>query len=124
MSFHPSDLPHTLGALKNSKYAEPDRALRSVKDEIRDNLLDRLKTGEELFPGIVGYEDTVVPQVVNAILSRHNFILLGLRGQAKTRLVRMLVTLLDEWMPYVEGCEIHDSPYRPICRRCRDLVAE
>jgi magnesium chelatase subunit I len=75
-----------------------------------------------LFPGIIGYEDTVVPQVVNAILSRHNFILLGLRGQAKTRLIRMLTSLLDEWTPYVEGCEIHDNPYHPICRRCRDLL--
>jgi magnesium chelatase subunit I len=76
-----------------------------------------------MFPGILGYEDTVVPQVVNAILSRHNFILLGLRGQAKTRLIRMLTCLLDEVVPYVEGCEIHDNPYRPICRRCRDLIA-
>jgi magnesium chelatase subunit I len=76
-----------------------------------------------MFPGILGYEDTVVPQVVNAILSRHNFILLGLRGQAKTRLIRMLTCLLDEVAPYVEGCEIHDNPYRPICRRCRDLLA-
>ena len=66
----------------------------------------------------------MVPQVVNAVLSRHNFILLGLRGQAKTRLIRMLTTLLDEWTPYIAGCEIHDNPYAPICRRCRDLVAE
>ncbi len=71
----------------------------------------------------MGYEETVVPQMVNAILSRHNFILLGLRGQAKTRLIRMLTTLLDDMLPYVEGCEIHDNPYRPICRRCRDLIA-
>jgi magnesium chelatase subunit I len=77
-----------------------------------------------LFPGILGYEDTVVPQIVNAILSRHNFILLGLRGQAKTRLIRLLTSILDEWTPYVEGCEIHDNPYRPLCRRCRDLLAE
>jgi magnesium chelatase subunit I len=76
-----------------------------------------------MFPGILGYEDTVVPQVINAILSRHNFILLGLRGQAKTRLIRLLTSLLDEVVPYVEGCEIHDNPYRPICRRCRDLIA-
>jgi magnesium chelatase subunit I len=76
-----------------------------------------------MFPGILGYEDTVVPQVINAILSRHNFILLGLRGQAKTRLIRLLTCLLDEVAPYVEGCEIHDNPYRPICRRCRDLIA-
>jgi magnesium chelatase subunit I len=77
-----------------------------------------------LFPGITGYEDTVVPQVVNAVLSRHNFILLGLRGQAKTKLIRMLTTLLDDWTPFVAGCEIHDNPYTPICRRCRMLVAE
>ena len=66
----------------------------------------------------------MVPQMVNAVLSRHNFILLGLRGQAKTRLIRMLTTLLDERLPYIAGCEIHDNPYRPICRRCRDLIAE
>ena len=77
-----------------------------------------------MFPGILGFDETVVPQVVNAVLSRHNFILLGLRGQAKTRLIRMLTTLLDEFAPYIEGCEIHDSPYQPICRRCRDLIAE
>ena len=73
-----------------------------------------------IFPGIVGYDDTVVPQIVNAILSRHNFILLGLRGQAKSRILRALTTLLDPQMPYVAGCEIHDNPYAPICRRCRD----
>jgi magnesium chelatase subunit I len=77
-----------------------------------------------LFPGIVGYEETVVPQIVNAVLSRHNFILLGLRGQAKTRLIRMLTSLLDQRVPYIDGCEIHDNPYRPICRRCRDVVSE
>ncbi len=99
-------------------------AQRTVKDELRNNLICRIQRGDELFPGIVGYEDTVIPQVVNAILSRHNFILLGLRGQAKTRLIRALTTLLDEWTPYVDGCEIHDNPYRPICRRCRDLIAE
>ena len=77
-----------------------------------------------IFPGIVGYDDTVVPQIVNAILSRHNFILLGLRGQAKSRILRALTTLLDPEMPYVAGCEIHDNPYAPICRRCRELVAK
>src|ERR1700693_3799985 len=118
------DLPRTLGALRQSSFPEAKLAQRSVKDELRNNLICRIQRGEELFPGIVGYEDTVVPQMVNAILSRHNFILLGLRGQAKTRLIRMLTTLLDEWAPYVEGCEIHDNPYRPICRRCRDLIAQ
>jgi magnesium chelatase subunit I len=97
---------------------------RTVKDELRNNLICKIQRGENLFPGILGFEDTVVPQVVNAILSRHNFILLGLRGQAKTRLIRMLTMLLDEFAPYVEGCEIHDHPYRPICRRCRDVILE
>ena len=95
-----------------------------MKDELRANLICKLQRREELFPGIVGYEDSVIPQVVNAILSRHNFILLGLRGQAKTRLIRMLTTLFDPWMPYVAGCEIHDNPYAPICRRCKLLIAE
>src|SRR5690242_19114396 len=84
----------------------------------------KIQRGEVLFPGILGYEDTVIPQVINAILSRHNFILLGLRGQAKTRLIRQLTTLLDEATPYIDGCEIHDNPYQPICRRCRMLVQE
>ncbi len=84
----------------------------------------RLREGAPIFPGIVGYDDTVVPQIVNAILSRHNFILLGLRGQAKSRILRALTALLDPEMPYVAGCEIHDNPYAPICRRCRELVAK
>jgi magnesium chelatase subunit I len=116
------ELPRTLSALRNSSYSESKLANRSVKDELRANLICKLQRGEALFPGILGYEDTVVPQMVNAILSRHNFILLGLRGQAKTRLIRMLTSLLDEWIPCLEGCEIHDNPYRPICRRCRDLL--
>jgi magnesium chelatase subunit I len=90
---------------------------------LRANLICKIQRGESLFPGIVGYEDTVVPQMVNAILSRHNFILLGLRGQAKTRLIRMLTTLLDASVPFIAGCEIHDNPYRPICRPCRDRIA-
>jgi len=94
-----------------------------VKDELRENLICKLQRRETLFPGIVGYEDTVVPQVVNAVLAKHNFILLGLRGQAKTRLIRMLVTLLDEFVPYIAGCEIRDDPFAPICRSCRDLVS-
>jgi magnesium chelatase subunit I len=118
------DLPRTLGALRNSFLSEDRIASRSVKDELRNNLICKIQRGEPLFPGIVGYEDSVVPQIVNAILSRHNFILLGLRGQAKTRLIRMLTMLLDEAIPYVDGCEIHDNPYRPICRRCRNLVQE
>jgi magnesium chelatase subunit I len=115
--------PATLGELRNSDYSPERIAHRSVKDELRENLICRLKRGEELFPGIVGYEDTVIPQMVNAILSRHNFILLGLRGQAKSRLLRSLVTLLDPWSPALAGCEIHDHPYRPLCRMCRERLA-
>ena len=118
------ELPRTLGALRTSSFSEAKLAQRSVKDEIRKNLICAIQRGETLFPGIIGYEDSVVPQVVNALLSRHNFILLGLRGQAKTRLIRQLTSLLDEWTPYLAGCEIHDNPYAPICRRCRDVVAD
>src|ERR1700678_2920641 len=118
------DLPATLGALKDSKFGERHLGERTVKSELRENLICKLQRGEELFPGVVGYEDTVVPQIVNAVLSRHNFILLGLRGQAKTRIIRMLTGLLDEHLPYVAGCEIRDNPFHPICRRCRDLIAE
>ncbi|MDE3198026.1 MAG: magnesium chelatase, partial [Acidobacteriota bacterium] len=118
-----SDFPQTLGELRASRaYSENALAHLSVKDELRQNLICKLKRREKLFPGIVGYEDSVVPQVVNAVLSKHNFILLGLRGQAKTRLIRMLTTLLNPRTPYLEGCEIHDNPYTPICRRCRTLV--
>ena len=91
---------------------------------MRDNLIARLRGSGPIFPGIVGYDDTVVPQIVNAVLSRHNFILLGLRGQAKSRILRALTTLLDPQMPYLRGCEIHDNPYDPICRRCRELLAD
>jgi magnesium chelatase subunit I len=117
------EFPRTLGALRSSPFSEAKLARRTVKDELRANLMCRIQRRETLFPGILGFDDTVAPQVVNAILSRHNFILLGLRGQAKTRLIRQLTTLLDEWTPYVAGCEIHDNPYAPICRRCRELVA-
>src|SRR6202161_4533598 len=119
-----SELPSTLGELRVSAFPEDRLAGRSVKDELRANLICKLQRQEELFPGIVGYEDSVVPQVVNALLSRHNFILLGLRGQAKTRLIRMLTTLFDPWLPCVAGCEIHDNPYAPICRRCKLLIQE
>lgn len=120
------NLPSTLGALRESSagsVAARSSAVRSVKDELRENLMTKLCQGGPLFPGIVGYEDTVEPQVVNAVLSKHNFILLGLRGQAKTRIIRMLTTLLDEHVPYVSGCEIHDHPLAPICKPCRDLIA-
>src|SRR5439155_7600828 len=92
------------------------------KQEIRDNLVRKLHTGDRLFPGIIGYDETVIPQLVNAILSRHNFILLGLRGQAKSRILRGLVDLLDEQVPVVAGCEIHDDPLAPLCSACRARV--
>lgn len=95
-----------------------------MKDELRENLLARLRQGGPVFPGIIGYEDTVTPQIVNAILSRHNFILLGLRGQAKSRILRALTALLDEHTPYIAGCEIRDNPYDPLCRRCWELLAK
>ena len=120
------NLPRTLSELRRSGlFSESRLRTRRVKDEMRENLIAKLRDGgENVFPGIVGYEDTVIPQLVNAILSRHNFILLGLRGQAKSRILRALTGLLDEAMPYVEGCEIHDSPYAPICKRCRELLAK
>ena len=119
-----SELPRTLGELRNSAFPESRLALRTVKDELRANLICKIKRHEPLFPGVIGYEDSVVPHIVNAVLSRHNFILLGLRGQAKTRLIRLLTTLFDPHLPYIAGCEIHDNPYAPICRRCKLLIAE
>src|SRR5215467_1918988 len=115
--------PRTLGELKRIPDFDPRVATRSVKDEIRRNLLRALEKGETLFPGVHGYEDTVVPQIVNALLSRHNFILLGLRGQAKSRILRGLINLLDSEMPVVAGCEINDDPFQPICRACREKIA-
>lgn len=114
--------PQTLGELKKSSYSEAKIKNRSVKDEMRENLVEKLKAREALFPGIVGYDDTVVPDIINAILSRHNIIFLGLRGQAKSRIMRQLVSMLDEWTPAIAGCEINDNPYQPICRRCVELV--
>ncbi len=118
-------LPRTLVDLRNSAFSEQRSRTRSVKDELRDNLVERLRSHSDapVFPGIVGYDDTVVPQIINAILSRHNFILLGLRGQAKSRILRAMTTLLDPQLPYLAGCEIHDNPYAPICRRCREEIA-
>ncbi len=114
----------TLGDLRRARDASHEAfPRRSVKNEVRDNLIRKLKSGETLFPGIIGYDETVIPQLVNAILSRHNFILLGLRGQAKSRILRALVTLLDEHLPVVAGCEIHDDPMDPICSACRARVA-
>jgi magnesium chelatase subunit I len=119
-------LPRTLGDLRRSNFSEERLRTRRVKDELRDNLIARLhdKGDSSVFAGIVGYDDSVVPQIINAILSRHNFILLGLRGQAKSRILRALTTLLDSEMPYLAGCEIHDNPYTPICKRCRNLLSE
>src|SRR5579885_2131786 len=122
MSLNP--LPRTLGELrKSAAFSEARLKTRSVKDELRENLIVRLKLRETIFPGIIGYEDTVVPQIVNAVLSKQNFILLGLRGQAKSRILRALTALLDEQTPYITGCEIRDNPYQPLCRRCRDLIS-
>ena len=115
--------PRTLGELRKSSFSEQRLRTRRIKDELRENLIAKLRSGEAIFPGIVGYDDTVVPQLVNAILSRHNFILLGLRGQAKSRILRALTGLLDPELPYIAGCEVHDNPYQPICRRCRELIA-
>jgi len=125
-----AERPATLGALRASKEFTEARVSRSVKDELRANLIRRLqdqaagKNAQPIFPGIIGYDDTVVPQIINAVLSRQNFILLGLRGQAKSRILRALTELLDPVAPYVAGSEIRDNPYRPISKYARDLVAE
>jgi magnesium chelatase subunit I len=108
----------TLGELRASGYRS-----RPVKQEVRDNLVRKLRAGDALFPGIIGYDETVIPQLVNAILSRHNFILLGLRGQAKSRILRGLIDLLDDRIPVMPGCEIHDDPLAPLCAACRQRVA-
>jgi magnesium chelatase subunit I len=115
--------PKTLGELKHIPDFDPRGGSRSVKDEIRRNLLRAIEKGETLFPGVHGYEDSVIPQIVNALLSRHNFILLGLRGQAKSRILRGLVQLLDAEIPVIAGCEINDDPLKPICRACRERIA-
>src|SRR2546421_8031794 len=107
----------TLGELRKSGYTS-----RPVKQEIRDNLVRKLRAGDSLFPGIIGYDETVIPQLVNAVLSRHNFILLGLRGQAKSRILRGLVDLLDDRIPVMPGCEIHDDPLAPLCAACRARI--
>jgi magnesium chelatase subunit I len=116
--------PRTLGELKNSRWAEPPLRGRTVRDEIRSNLLKRLESGAHLFPGIVGYDDTIFPQIVNALLARHHFILLGLRGQAKSRILRELTGLLDERIPIVAGSEVNDDPFAPISKYARELLGE
>lgn len=110
--------PRTVEELRKSNY--PDQ---TVKEELRKNLIEKIRRGEELFPGIVGYQDTVIPQFENAILSGQDIILLGERGQAKTRMIRSMVNLLDEEIPVLAGCEINDHPFRPICHRCRQKIA-
>src|SRR3989442_5374851 len=109
--------PRTLGELKKANYRSV-----SVKDEMRSNLIRKVSSGENIFPGIIGFDASVIPQISNAILSRHHFILLGLRGQAKSRILRSLVSLLDQEIPFVAGCEINDDPLRPICRHCHELI--
>ncbi|HEV8616727.1 MAG TPA: sigma 54-interacting transcriptional regulator [Methylomirabilota bacterium] len=111
--------PRTVGELRQTGYER-----RSVKQELRDNLIVRLRRGESFLPGIVGYDETVVPQIENAILSGQDIVFLGERGQAKTRIARMLVALLDDAMPALAGCEISDDPLGPICQACRTRVAE
>ncbi len=114
-----SDRPTTLGELRASGWES-----RPVKEEVRRNAIERIKAGEALFPNVLGYEDTVLPQLENALLAGHDVIFLGERGQAKTRMIRSLTGLLDEWMPVVAGSEINDDPYNPVSRHARDLVEE
>jgi len=116
--------PRTLAELKQSPWGDPAQHVRSVKDEMRANLIAMLESGTEMFRGIRGYDETVIPQVINAVLSRHNFILLGLRGQAKSRILRGLVELLDPEIPILAGSEINDNPFRPISKPGRQLVDE
>ena len=113
------DRPTTLAALRDSGWES-----RPVKEEVRRNAIERIKAGEALFPNVLGYEDTVLPQLENALLAGHDVIFLGERGQAKTRMIRSLTGLLDEWMPIVAGSEINDDPYHPVSRHARDLVEE
>src|SRR5256884_8862672 len=114
----PEAAPRTIAELRASGHVR-----ETVKQEMRRNLIARLRSGEPLLAGIVGYDETVLPQLANAIISGHDVILLGERGQAKSRILRSLRSLLDEFVPVIAGCEINDHPYDPICRRCRDLVA-
>src|SRR4051812_15236379 len=113
------DYPRTLRELRAARYKP-----LSVKDELRRNLITKLRAGEKLFPGIVGYDDTVIPQLINAILSRHNIILLGLRGQAKSRIIRLLTELLDERIPIIAGSEVNDDPLHPISAYARQQLTQ
>src|SRR5258705_3118204 len=111
--------PRTIAELRAAGHVR-----ETVKQEMRRNLLTRLRSGEPLLAGIVGYDETVLPQLANAVISGHDVILLGERGQAKSRIMRSLVSLLDPQVPALAGCEVNDHPYAPICRRCLDLVAK
>ncbi len=111
--------PLTIGELRKSGYH-----VHTVKDEIRNNLIAKINRKETLFPGIIGFGKTVIPAIINAVLAKHDIMLLGLRGQAKSRIVRQLPSLLDEYIPIIKGCEINDNPYHPVCKRCTDLVKE
>src|SRR5438105_12043063 len=107
----------TLGELKKSGYVS-----RSIKDEIRTDLIEKIKLKEITFPGILGYEDSVIPDTERALLSRHNILFLGLRGQAKTRMARLMTELLDEYMPIIAGSEVNDDPFAPLSKYARDTV--
>src|SRR6476661_8562613 len=120
----PTTLPRTLGDLKNSPWAEAPIRGRTVRDEIRANLLARLDQSGPLFPGIVGYEETILPQIVHALLARHHFILLRLRAQAKSRILRELAGLLDERIPTVAGSAVNDDPFAPIAKFARERLEE
>ena len=111
--------PQTLGELKKSGWKST-----SVKEEIRRNAITAIGEGNDLFPGVMGYDDTVIPAVENALLAGHDVIFLGERGQAKTRMIRGMVDLLDEWMPIIAGSEINDDPYHPVSKHARDLIEE
>ena len=117
-------LPGTLGELRQSPWSEPPLRGRSVREELRHNLVTALECGTPLFPGVLGYEESVLPQLVNAVLAQHDFILLGTRGQAKTRILRALVSLLDPEIPIIAGSEVNDDPFHPISRYGRELIAE
>src|SRR6478735_10542714 len=108
----------TLGALKKSGYVS-----KSIKDEMRVNLIKKIKAKENAFPGILGYEDSVIPDTERALLSRHNILFLGLRGQAKTRMARQLTQLLDEYIPVIAGSEVNDDPLNPLSKYAKDQIA-
>src|SRR5881396_2169580 len=111
--------PATLGQLRESGWESVP-----VKEELRNNVVAKIAAGEQLFPGVIGYEETVLPQLENALLAGHDVIFLGERGQAKTRMIRSLIALLDEWLPVIAGSEINDDPYHPISQHARVLLAE